>query len=89
MTKDEMIRLIKALDAINLLDELLGVICGTDGMYRSRFNDMCGVAVVIHMNCPFYIPDNDESIKKFFDIILNYALTAEEKYDLLMGGDTE
>ena len=85
MNRNEMIMLIRANDAIMELDRLITAIIKKGSLTGSKFDDMLRVAEVIYQNCPFYDPDKDENFARFMEILSEDGLTAEEKYERLMG----
>lgn len=85
MDKSEMILAIKANDAINRLDDFVISATGIRGLESYKFEDIFCVAKLLYQNCSFYEKESDEAFERFMDIASANNLTAEEKYELMMG----
>ena len=82
MRKKDLTELIMAYEAFDRLNRL--VLELTDGypIENSKFNEMLYVSDVIRRNSR-YNADDDESYNKYWEIIHDKDITAEEKCELL------
>ena len=87
MNRSEMIMLIEAAENLLLLDDFVSYLTGTKGLDETHFSKLYNVVNVISLNCSFYEPGNNKKFERFVKILCNTTLTAEEKCEMLMGGD--
>ena len=80
MNKSEMITLIKAYDAIQKLDNAIAELFNTEGLNNTDFEDALGISDVLFRNCSFY-EDETKAFERFYEIVMDDGLTAEEKYE--------
>ena len=86
MSRESMILLIGAFEAVDKLDNYIMGLTGSIGLRESPFDKIFDVSRVIIFNSTFYDPnDEDGSFNKCMQILQNEELSVEEKCNLLLG----
>ena len=80
MSREEMITIIRAHDAIQKLDAALSDLFNTEGLKGTQYEDALSLSDVLFCNCSFY-KNETESYERFYEIIMDDELSAEEKYE--------